>query len=212
MLVGRQHRSRCLFPIGNGAHCNQSAVDGHTIQESILDSMATDGHVKSFSRDVSAIKTRLVEHQKAESKTFYEQRRWSTGEVGIKEASVNYFTCRCHDASWFRPIEYGQGEEKDHPLDNPPFSPEQYFLLAYRISLMYIEQLERVRLMARSASKNPSRDSRVLLTTRRIEEMLKSKRAEKESFDQCYLQGDYASLIETPISSVLELAPKNCSC
>ena len=167
--------------------------------------MARGGHVQTFSRDVSAVKRRLVEHQKTESKTFYEQRRWSTGDVGIKEASVNYFTCRCHDASWFRPIEYGQGEEKDHPLENPPFTPEQYFLLAYRISLMYIEQLERVRLMARSVSKNPLRDSRVLLAIRRIEEMLKSKRAEKESFDQCYLQGDYASLIETPVSSVLDL-------
>ena len=205
LLVGRQHRSRCLFPIGNGAHCNQPAVDGHTIQESILESMATDGHVKSFPRDMSSLKSRLVEHQKAESKTFYEQRRWSTGDVGIKEASVNYFTCRLHDASLFRPIEYSQTDQNEHPLANTPFTAEQHFLLAYRISMMCIELLERLRIMLMSTSENPSRDSRVLLETRRTEELLRTKEREKARFDECYLKGDYDSLIETPISAVVEL-------
>ena len=205
LLVGKQRRSPCRFPTMSAENCGQDVVGGHTIQEAILESIASVGHVKSFSRDVSAFKRRLVEDHKAESITFFEQRRWSPDGVGIHEASVYYFTCEFHDAKLFEPIEYRRAGHEFHPLANPPFSAEQYFLLAYRISMMSIEQLERVGLMLTSTSENLSRDSRVLLETRRTEEVLRTREREKARFDECYLKGDYDSLIETPISAVVEL-------
>ena len=205
LLVGKQRRSPCRFPTMSAENCCQDVVGGHTIQEAILESIASGGHVKSFSTDIAALKTRLVEHNKAESITFFEQRRWSPDDVGIDKASVNYFTCKTHDAKLFEPIEYRRAEDEFHPLANPPFSAEQYFLLAYRIEMMYIEQLERVGLMLTSTSENLSRDSRVILETRRTKEMLRTKEREKARLDECYLKGDYDSLIETPISAVVEL-------
>ena len=205
LLVGKQRRSPCRFPTMSAENCGQDVVGGHTIQEAILESIASVGHVKSFSRDVSAFKRRLVEHHKAESITFFEQCRWLPDDVGINEASVNYFTCEFHDAKLFEPIEYRRAEDEVHPLAIPPFSAEQNYLLAYRISMMNIEQLERVRLMLPSTGEKHSRDSRVLQETRRTEELLRTKEREKARFDECYLKGDYDSLIETPISAVVEL-------
>lgn len=194
-----------MFPLQNGGHCNEVADGGHTIQRSILESMSTCGHVKSFSRNPSDLKRRFVEHETEESKAFFGQRQWSASEVGVDEASVNYFSCNAHDIRMFRPVEHAPANEEDHPLANPPYTPEQYFLLAYRISMMYIEQLERVKQMTMSVSNNPTRDNRILAASQMIGNTLKIKKEEKALFDKCYLKADFKSLIQTPVSIGIEL-------
>lgn len=207
-LVGRQKRSRCLFPLTEGEYCGERAIGGHTIQRALLSRMEKTGHVQGFLRDVKNMVWRITEFDRDDSKAFYHQRRWSPGYIGVNEASVHYFTCEIHDTKLFGTIERVKEKSSTHPLDAPELANEHYFLLAYRRLMVAIEQLERGKIMIECMKKHDQRKKSALVMKQRIEYSLMNKNREKKSFDESYLKRDFHSLVDTPVDATIELPLK----
>lgn len=207
-LVGRQKRSRCLFPLSEDGCCGERAIGGHTIQKALLSRMERTGRVQGFLRDVANMGWRITDFRRDDSKSFYDQRRWSPTDVRIGDASVHYFTCDLHDTVLFVPIERGEENSSTHPLDAPELTNEHYFLLAYRRLMVAIEQLERVKIMLNCIKEQYRNDKRLLLTLMRINGYMKGLTKAKESFDECYLRRGFDDFIDTPVDAILELPLK----
>ena len=201
----RSNGSRCQFPMPDGVHCGEPAADGHTVQKAILRSISENGHVMSFLRDVSTIKQRLITADQERGHIFWDQLRWSPGEIGVQDASVQYFTCQPHDTSLFRPIEHKEGGSANHPLDRERLTSEQHFLFVYRILMLYVEQLERSRIIIDSLPGQHRSERRVVLSKARLGETTRRIKNQKEFLDRNYLQLDFDSSIYTPLEASVTL-------
>ena len=212
MLVGRQERSSCLFPLTEDEYCGEPAVAGHTIQKALLGRMERTGHVQGFEWDIANMWRRITDFQRDDSKAFYDQRRWSPRDIGVNDASVHYFTCKIHDTELFRPIERGEENSSTHPLDDPDLANEQYFLLAYRRLMVAIEERERLKIM-QNYMKEQVRNNRqllkqLLLMIMRTNGYLNGLTKAKDSFDECYLKRRFDDFIDTPVDATIELPLK----
>ena len=205
VLVGRQKRSRCLFPLTEGRYCGEPAIAGHTIQKALLSRMERTGHVQGFLIDVANMGQRITNFPKGDSKAFYDQRRWSPRDIGVNDASVHYFTCKIHDTKLFGPIERVKENSSTHPLDAPELANEHYFLLAYRRLMVAIEQLERLKIMPNCMKEQHRNDKQLLLIIQWINGYMNGLTKAKESFDECYLTRGFDNFIDTPVDATLEL-------
>ena len=208
VLFGRQKRSRCLFPLTEDEYCGKPAIGGHTIQKALLGRMEKTGHVQGFLRDVAIVRKRITDFLRDDSKALYDQRRWSSGCIGVNDASVHYFTCKIHDTKLFGPIEHVKENSNTHPLDAPDLANEHYFLLAYRRLMVAIEQLERLKIMPNCMREQHRNDERLLLMIIQINGYLNGLTKAKESFDECYLKRRFDDFIDTPVDATIELPLK----
>lgn len=208
VLVGRQKRSRCLFPLTEDEYCGKPAIAGHTIQKALLSRMERTGHVQGFEWDIANMRRRITDCGGVDSKAFYDQRRWSPRDIGVNEASVHYFTCEIHDTELFGPIERIKEDASTHPLDAPELANEHYFLLAYRRLMVAIEQLERLKIMPNCMREQHRNDKRILLIIQRINGHMNGLIKYKGSFDECYLKRRFDDVIDTPVDATIELPLK----
>ncbi len=208
VLVDRQKRSRCLFPLTEDEYCGEPAIGGHTIQKALLGRMERTGHVRGFLIDVANMGHRITDCGGVDSKAFYDQRRWSPRDVGVNEASVHYFACNLHDTVLFVPIERGEENSSTHPLDAPELANEHYFLLAYRRLMVAIEQLERLKIMPNCMREQHRNDKRLLLIIQRINGYLNGLTKAKDSFDESYLTRRFDDVIDTPVDVTIGLPLK----
>jgi hypothetical protein len=98
----------CLHPEATTSQCGTEIVRAHSVQESVLRMIATDGHVYAWNHHAAAM-------LKNNGST-------SLARVGVNQASTFTGMCGPHDDEAFAPVE------------KRVFSatPEQCFLLAYR--------------------------------------------------------------------------------
>ena len=111
-----------------------------------------------------------------------------------------------HDNQVFRPIEHNNSDPSPHPLDEASLTPQQYFLLSYRILLRIREEPNgagRAREMALTNHQRRSRHALVFLA--RNSQIAKGLDRTKEMFDEHYRSERFDSLVETPIDTMIEL-------
>ena len=197
---------QCNFQLKDGSPCANGLDGNHSIQEKILDRLAVKGHVKTFPRDIHNIKNRFIDEDPARRELFVVQRRWSPVDIGVNEASVWRFFCNLHDNELFRPIERNESDPFHHPLDETSLTPEQYFLLSYRILLRIREESRGARWAFEvSLTRNQLRSKPAVVLLARHSEIAKGLDRRKGLFDEHYQSGSFDSFIETPIDTIIEL-------
>jgi hypothetical protein len=103
-------RKYCLHPLAGPDTCDKTIVRAHTVQRGrSLTAIARSGHVYRAAADIDAVRMRA-------------------DLIGIKEASTFHGFCARHDCETFAPIETRAFEN----------TPEQCFLLTYRVLLMEV--------------------------------------------------------------------------
>ena len=130
----------CNFQSEGDIPCTRRPDGNHSIQEKILDRIADRGHVKTFPRDIRNVKNRIIDENPEHRELFTAQGRWTPVDVGVHEASKYRFFCDLHDNQVFRPIERTESGPYRHPLDEVQLTPQQYFLLSYRVLLRVREE------------------------------------------------------------------------
>ena len=197
---------KCNFQLEDGLTCADELDGNHSIQEKILDRLAVNEHVKTFPRDIQRIKNRIIEKDSARREIFAVQGRWTPIDIHVNEASKWRFFCNLHDNQVFRPIEHNNSDPSPHPLDEASLTPQQYFLLSYRILLRIREESNgagRAREMALTNHQRRSRHALVFLA--RNSQIAKGLDRTKEMFDEHYRSERFDSLVETPIDTMIEL-------
>ena len=162
--------------------------------------IAEGGKLRIFPRHVSMIRQRLIEdHPASGPKALFDIEKWPSKGIGYKQASTRLFACAAHDREIFRPIEEsGRGEQ--HPLDATVLKEEHHFLLAYRIHMMHMEDLISIERARSVMGPSLGRNQRVAVLQRaHFAEQGREMERVKSSLDDCYLRGDYTSLLDTPV-------------
>ena len=198
-------RSNCLVPQHGLVPCLCRPTECHTVQEEILSNMAKDGHVNTFPKDILGMTNRLIREDGENVRAFFDHGRWLPESVGIHDASVRYLACNPHDREAFGPIERKKSGVCTHPLDASKLTDEQYGLLAYRTLMFYLGELKRLEQVVSALTAQQRQDKRMVLHRARLLEKRKTLCAYKKSFDECYLQRDFSSLVETPIDLSIRL-------
>ena len=198
-------RSKCQAPPKDLAPCSHRPIESHSVQESLLVRLADDGHVFEFPRHISTIRNRLLEDPSRSGLDSLAGDRWRPRDLGIGIASTRLLACKRHDSEIFRPIE-SAGAGSRHPLDHAYITDEQYFLLAYRILMMTIEELNGIKRAAAALGPERGQDKRLYLCQRgHMMESYSRMNDIKASFDGAYVNGDYGSLLITPVDQFIQL-------
>ena len=211
-LINKAHRrqtkgrlnSRCLVPIQDGNTCVATPIYGHSIQRSILSSMADRGKVAMFPRDIPNIVSRLITSDQSQSAVSGDASRWYPKEIGVREASTGRFACERHDSSAFGPIER-TGSDLRHPLYAPALTGKLKFLISYRIVMMELDRLVGVG-RARYEFRNEMRRDRLRpYGIWMYRERVKAVEKIKSLYDKCYLGDHFDAPIDTPIDDSIFL-------
>ena len=197
---------RCNFQSEGDIPCMRRLVGNHSIQEKILDRIADRGHVKTFPRDIRNVKNRIIDENPEHRDPFTAQGRWTPADVGVNEASKYRFFCDLHDNQVFRSIERTESDPYRHPLDEVKLTPQQYFLLSYRILLRVREESNGARrAFEMSLRANQRRTRPYALARMRHTEIAKGLDAIRQLFDERYRSGLFDSFIEAPVDAGIEL-------
>ena len=204
-LEDKQRKSTCLFPLDVGGHCGERAVDGHTVQEALLDRISKKGHVWTFLRGIAHVRERLIDQDSERSRQKYDQRRWAPEKAGVKRASVYHFCCNDHDRSLFRPIEHDDRGGQHHPLDKVPATSEKRTLLTYRIVMLATELLNRTEVVMDGMSRRHRRSRVILKQKKKIRDIHTHLRRAMEECADAYLKSEYDNVVDTPIDLTIVL-------
>ncbi len=197
-------QSLCLVPAKAATTCSNPPIGSHSIQRALLSSFAVRGKVMMFPRDIPTILARLVNRHDDPYPVFVDRSRWHPIEIGVREASTRRFACEWHDSEVFRPIERN-GVGLPHPLDTPVLTDEQCFLISYRLVMMELDDQIGLGRATPELTDGVWRDQRVPIGKWLHRERIQTIRKTKSLFDDCYLSGQFASLIQTSIDEIIPL-------
>ena len=205
LMVEGRSMSKCLVPLKRGRACSKSPIRSHTIQDQILSSIQGKDKLYTFDRGIYGIFDNLISLKPNTEEAIYRQARWVPKDAESASASTRLVACDDHDAEVFKPIEHSDSHDSIHPLTAKELTDEQYFLLAYRILMFYLEEQNGVKRSASGMKPEHRKDHRVIRKLSQVNTGVNVANTIKSTFDESYLLRNFASIHFVLVDEMVQL-------
>ena len=205
LMVKGRSMSKCLVPLEGGGSCLKPPIGSHSIQDHILSSIQGKDKLYTFDRGIYGIFDKLISLKPNIKEAIFSQARWVPREAESASASTRQLACCYHDPIVFKAIERPDAHGSIHPLANHELTDEQYFQLANRTLMFYIEEQNGVKRAVSGMQSQHRQNPRFIKELSRLDRGVEVANLIKRTFDERYSLRNFTSILLVLVDEIVTL-------